>query len=87
MVFRYKIKFFKQILWNSFPITDLSGIPDTEFNKIVDKTRIVHWLSAKKAWLPEYEAYWRAVSEKYPYTKVMYDEYQKRLTESVDFVS
>lgn len=87
VVFRYKIKFFKQIIWNSFPITDLSGIPDSEFNMIVNKTKIVHWLSAQKAWLPEYEGYWRSVSEQYPYTKIMYEEYQKRLTQSVDYVS
>lgn len=87
VVFRYKIKFFKQIIWNSFPITDFSGIPDSEFDKIVKKTKIVHWLSAQKAWLPEYEGYWRAVSEQYPYTKVMYEEYQKHLSKSVDYVS
>lgn len=87
VVFRYKIKFFKQTIWNSFPITDFSGIPESEFIKIVNRTRIVHWLSAQKAWLPEHEAYWRAVSEAYPYTRVMYEEYQKRIVESVDFVS
>ncbi|WP_155243712.1 hypothetical protein [Butyrivibrio fibrisolvens] len=87
IVFRYKILFLKQILWNSFPITDLSDIPDSEFPKIVNKTRIVHWLSAQKAWLPEYEQYWKTVSEQYPYAQVMYEEYQKRLVESIDFVS
>lgn len=87
IVFRYKILFHKQILWNSFPITDLSDIPNSEFPKIVNKTRIVHWLSAQKAWLPEYEQYWKTVSEQYPYAQVMYEEYQKRLVESIDFVS
>ncbi|SEQ40659.1 hypothetical protein SAMN02910382_02925 [Butyrivibrio sp. TB] len=87
VVFRYKIKFFLQTIWNSFPITDTTSISEEDFTKLVDITCIVHWLSAQKAWLPEYEGYWRAVSEQYPYAKIMYEEYQKRLVESVDFVS
>ncbi|WP_027204495.1 glycosyltransferase family 8 protein [Butyrivibrio fibrisolvens] len=87
VVFRYKIKFFLQTIWNSFPITYTTSISEEDFTKLVDITCIVHWLSAQKAWLPEYEGYWRAVAEQYPYAKIMYEEYQKRLVESVDFVS
>lgn len=87
IVFRYKIYLVKQEIWNSFPISDFSGVPEIEFDKIVDRTRIVHWLSAQKAWLPEYEAYWQMCGEEYPYAKIMFDEYKKRLNESVDFVS
>lgn len=87
VVFRYKIRFVLQELWNSFPISYFYGVSDEDYKKIIDNTRIVHWLSAKKAWLPEYELYWETASKDSIYTKVMYEEYKRRLIESVDFVS
>ena len=87
IVFRRKIKFVEQGIWNSFPISEFNeNVPLETIREYADKARIVHFLSAKKVWLDEYREYWEEAAREIPYTGIMYREYMQYLAESQEYL-
>ena len=86
-VFKGKIKFVDQEVWNRFPITVFDEeVPMEVIQMKADKARIIHFLSGNKVWLEEYAPIWEARAEKIPFVKIMYEEYLGYLDECVRFL-
>lgn len=87
IVFRRKIKFVEQGIWNSFPISEMDdSVPIEKVQAYANQARVVHFLSSKKAWLDEFAPYWEDAARKIPYTGIMYREYKKYLKESEEYM-
>lgn len=86
-VFRGKIRFVDQELWNRFPITVFNEeVPMEVIRMKADKARIVHFLSASKVWLDEYAPVWEARAKEHPFVKIMYEEYLDNVEKCVSFL-